>query len=135
LRTNSIISKNYILCQGCYILIIAALYEKDAENYGEEDVLIKHAICEKNLETRRKLSCVRGTREGAKWRWLRAPHPAFFYSILHLGGGPLPPPHSALNGVVCRAQTKQNDEFSLKQKVPYYEGLGHGRKRHQSSSP
>jgi hypothetical protein len=36
--------------------VLAALYEKDAEKYGEEDALIKQARCQKNLEKRRKIS-------------------------------------------------------------------------------
>jgi hypothetical protein len=58
--------------------VIDALYEKDAEIYGEEDALIKQTRCQKNLEKRRKLSCVGGSRERAKWRWVRFPGPAFF---------------------------------------------------------
>ncbi len=80
-----------ILCRGWYLFTarrqlsdpytVAALCEKDADNYGEEDLLIEQARCQKNLEKRRKLSCDEGSREGAKWRWVRAPLPAFFDSI------------------------------------------------------
>jgi hypothetical protein len=44
---------------------LAALYEKDAEKYGEEDELLKKARCQKKLEKRRKISCVGGSKEGA----------------------------------------------------------------------
>jgi hypothetical protein len=37
---------------------MAALYEKDAENHGEEDALIKQVRCQMSLEKRRKLSIV-----------------------------------------------------------------------------
>ncbi len=36
--------------------VLAALYQKDAENYGEEDALIKQARNQKNFEKRMKLS-------------------------------------------------------------------------------
>ncbi len=45
--------------------VLAALYEKYAEKYGEEDELLKQARCQKNLEKRRKISCVGGSKEGA----------------------------------------------------------------------
>jgi hypothetical protein len=41
----------------------------------------KQARCKKNLEKRRKISCVGGSKEGAKWHWVRAPLSAFFDSI------------------------------------------------------
>jgi hypothetical protein len=44
---------------------LAALYEKDAEKYGEEDELLKKARCQKKLEKRRIISCVGGSKEGA----------------------------------------------------------------------
>ncbi len=37
--------------------ILAALNEKDAEKYGEEDEPIKKTRCQKILEKRGKLSC------------------------------------------------------------------------------
>jgi hypothetical protein len=39
---------------------LAALYEKDAEKYGEEDALIKQARFRKNLEKITKIYCVFG---------------------------------------------------------------------------
>jgi hypothetical protein len=63
------------------LAVIASLYEKDAENYGEKPVFIKQARCQKHLEIRRKISCVGGFREGSNWRWVTAPCPAFFDSI------------------------------------------------------
>jgi hypothetical protein len=47
-------------CVPMYLNKCSEIGKKDAENYGEEDALIKQAICQKNLEKRRKLSCVGG---------------------------------------------------------------------------
>jgi hypothetical protein len=44
--------------------VLAALYEKDAQNYGEEDALIKQARYQKNLEKRKKISCIGGPKKG-----------------------------------------------------------------------
>ncbi len=57
--------------------IMAALYEKDAENYGEEGALIIWTRCQKNLEKRRKMSCNEGSKEEAKWNWEKTPSPVF----------------------------------------------------------
>ncbi len=35
------------------------------KKYGEEDELLKQVRCQKNLEKRRKISCVGGSKEGA----------------------------------------------------------------------
>jgi hypothetical protein len=51
------------VCRGCLYFVVhdesgqtvlAALYEKDAEKYGEEDEIVKQTRCQKNLEKRRK---------------------------------------------------------------------------------
>jgi hypothetical protein len=79
------------------LTVLAVLYEKDAENYGE-NVLTKQARCQKNLETRRKISsCVGGSREGSNWRWVRAPCQRFSIASQRLRGGkpPIPRPKTA----------------------------------------
>ncbi len=72
------------------LTVLAALYEKDAENYGEEDVLIKQARCKKNLETTRKISCV-----GGKMALGESSLPCVFDSISAFERWPPTPPKTA----------------------------------------
>jgi hypothetical protein len=74
---------------------MAALYEKVAENYGEEDALIIWIRCQKNLEKRREMSCNEVSKEGAKWSWEKTPRPVFkIASLPAMAFGSWPPPHS-----------------------------------------
>jgi hypothetical protein len=73
-----------LVCRGCYFCTarqersdrFAALYKKDTEKYGEEGAVKNRPDVKRCLEKKKNVS-----EEGAKWRWVRAPHPAFFDSI------------------------------------------------------